>query len=345
MTVNLNNESVYMRVKQLVREMINADRPEYLASERVLMRKFNVSRNTVRRVLNELTQEKLLIAEHGRGYRVLYAPQGQEFTGRIGFAMHNDDDVFTNAVFRAVINEVFSHKLEPVVSIIDINNEKPTEKISRLLAVTDAVFIHSMVLRTDAILPEANLHRILELPYPVEKNALGGISADMYKGARMLTRHLVECGHRGIATLMADEPRRRGFKRVMKQHRLAVAEHLQIPCRGFRHPAYEAMGKLLEHREEFTAVICQNDSAALGAMERCFLEGIRVPEEISIVGFDNIHDAQFFPVPLTTAGIELELMAKKALNMLLEGLRTGKVQSAVKLKPELIIRNSVKDLT
>lgn len=345
MTDNLNNESVYMRVKQLVREMINSDRPEYLASERNLMNKFDVSRNTVRRVLNDLVQEKLLIAEHGRGYRVLYAPEGREFFGRIGFAMHNDDDAFTNAVFRAVINEVFSRRLEPIVNIIDIKNEDPTEKISRLLAVTDAVFIHSNVLRTGAILPETNFHRMLELPYPVKETELGGISADMYKGARMLTRHLVENGHREIATLIADEPRCLGFERIMKQHRLNVTKHLQISCRGYRHPAYEAMGELLKYRGEFTAVICQNDSAALGAMERCFLEGIKVPEEISIVGFDNIHDSQFFPVPLTTAGIELKLMAKKALNMLLEGLRTGKCQPAVKLKPELIIRKSVKNLT
>ena len=345
MATNLNNESIYIQVKQLVREMINVDRPEYLASERKLMQKFDVSRNTVRRVLNELTQEKLLIAEHGRGYRVLYSPEGREFAGRIGFAMHNDDDVFTNAVFRAVINEVFSRRLEPVVSIIDIKNENPTEKISRLLAVTDAVFIHSTVLRTGTVLPETNFHRMLELPYPVEETALGGISADMYKGARMLTRHLIENGHRKIATLMADKPRFLGFERVMKQHRLTIAEHLQIPCRGYRHPAYEAMGELLKYRGEFTAVICQNDSAALGAMERCFLEGVKVPEEVSIVGFDNIHDSQFFPVPLTTAGIKLELMAKKALNMLLEGLRTGKCQSAAKLKPELIIRNSVSNLT
>jgi DNA-binding LacI/PurR family transcriptional regulator len=104
------------------------------------------------------------------------------------------------------------------------------------------------------------------------------------------------------------------------------------------------MGELLKYRGEFTAVICQNDSAALGAMERCFLEGVKVPEEISIVGFDNINDARFFPVPLTTAGIELGAMAKKALNMLLEGLRTGKSQPAVKLKPELIIRSSVRNL-
>ena len=345
MTANSNNESVYMRVKQLVREMINVDRPEYLASERALMRKFEVSRNTVRRVLNELTQEKMLIAEHGRGYRVLYAPEGEKFAGRIGFAMHNDDDVFPNAVFRAVINEVFSRKLEPVVSIIDINNENSTEKISRLLSATDAVFAHSAVLKSDAVLPEANHHRILELPYPVENTGLGGISADMYKGARMLTRHLIENGHRKIATLIADEPRQLGVERILKQNRLVITDYLHISCRGYRHPAYVAMGELLKHRGEFTAVICQNDSAALGAMERCFLEGIKVPEEISIVGFDNIHDAQFFPVPLTTAGIKLEVMAKKAINMLLDGLRTGKVQHPVKLKPELIIRNSVENLT
>lgn len=333
-----------MRVKQLVREMIHTTRPEYLASERVLMREFDVSRNTVRRVLNELVQEKLLIAEHGRGYRVLYAPEGREFAGRIGFAMLNDDDVFTNAVFRAVINEVFSRKLEPVVSIIDINNENPTEKIFRLLAATNAVFIHSAALQADAVLPKMDLHRMLELPYPVKKTALGGISADMYKGARMLTRHLIEYGHHKIAALIADKPRQLGFERVMKQHRLTVSGHLQLSCRGYRHPAYAAMGELLKYRGEFTAVICQNDSAALGAMERCFLEGVKVPEEISIVGFDNINDARFFPVPLTTAGIELGAMAKKALNMLLEGLRTGKSQPAVKLKPELIIRSSVRNL-
>jgi len=343
---SFNKESLHIRVKQLIRKLINDERPEYLVSERELQRRFNISRTTIRKAMSELVQEKRLIAEHGRGYRVLYGVKGEELCGKIGFALLNNDDVFVNAVFRNMIDEVFSKKFEPVVTIIDLRYESPAEKLSKLLAVTDAVFIDSSILRDHHdVLPKTELFRCLALPYTVKDMPVCSITADINQGARLLTQHILDNGHRKIATLLADKDRIEGFELAMNKYGVGVDDGLTCKCRGYRHAAYNAMNDLLARRRDFTALLCQNDIAALGAMEQCFKQGIKVPEDISIVGFDNIHEAELFPVPLTTAGIDLKILCKKALTLLLEGLRTGESQKSLKLKPKLIIRQSIRNIS
>lgn len=345
MTNNLSKDTLNVRVKQLMRKLIDDERPEYLASERELQRKFNISRTTVRKALSELVQEKRLIAEHGRGYRVLYGIDGNALSGKIGFALLNNNDEFVNAVFRTLIDEVFSKKFEPVVTIIDLRHENPAEKLSKLLAVTDAVFIHSGILHAfNDALPETELFRCLALPYAVKDMPICSIMADMKYGARLMTKYLLDNKHRNIAALLSDSDRKEGFEMTMNRHEVKIDNTLQKKCGGYRYDAYNATGELLTEHRNFTALICQNDIAALGAIEQCFKQGIKIPDEISIVGFDNIRESEFFPVPLTTAGIDLKILAQKALNLLLEGLRTGASRKAVKIKPELIIRQSVRNM-
>ncbi len=347
MTDDLYRESLHVSVKHLIRKMIDNKRPEYLTSERELQREFKISRTTIRKALNELIQEKRLVAEHGRGYRVLYGVNGKTLSGKIGFVLLNDNDEYANAVFRALIDEVFSKKFEPVVTIIDLHHENPAEKLSKMFSVTDAVFINSGILRKYSdILPTAELFRCLVLPYAyaAKDMQICSIMADMKKGARLLTKYLLANGHRKIAALFYDSDRIEGFKYEMDKHGVKIDNDLQEKCRGYRYDAYIATGNLLSRRRDFTALICQNDTAALGAIEQCFKQGIKIPDEISIVGFDNIRESELFPVPLTTAGIDLKTLSKKALNLLLEGLRTGNSREAFKLKPELIIRQSVRNI-
>ena len=345
MADNSNKESLHLRVKQLIRKLIDDESPEYLTSERELQRRFKISRTTIRKALNELVQEKRLVAEHGRGYRVLYGINGKTLSGKIGFALLNNDDEFANSVFRTLIDEVFSKKFEPVVTIIDLRCENPAEKLSKLLAVTDAVFINSAILQKyHDILPETELFRCLALPYVAGDPRVCGIMADMEYGAKLLTKHLLKNGHRKMAALLSDSDRMKGFKNTMDKHGVEIDNNLLGKCRGFRYNAYNATGELLARRRDFSALICQNDIAALGAIEQCFKQGIKVPDEISIVGFDNIRESEFFPVPLTTAGIDLKTLSKKALKLLLEGMRTGEKRKIFKIKPELIIRQSVRNI-
>jgi DNA-binding LacI/PurR family transcriptional regulator len=340
-----NKESLHIKVKQQLRLLIDDKQPDYLTSERQLQKELGISRTTVRKALNELIQEKRIIPEQGRGYRVLYGKNKSRILGKIGFALMNDSDVFVNSVFQTMFDEVFSKKLEPVVTIIDLRYENPAEKISRLLAVTDGIFINSKILRSYSQFPSKEMYRCVALPYTVPESPVCSIMADMKEGARIITKRLLADGHRKIATLFSDSDRSEGFHEVMNKNGIKIIEKLHPEVGGYRHLAYEAMGRLLSETRDFTAVICQNDIAALGAIEQCFRLGIKVPEDISIVGFDNISEAELFPVPLTTAGIDLKLMCKKAMDFLLEGLRTGKCQEAVKFKPDLVIRKSIKKIS
>ncbi|MCP3965181.1 MAG: GntR family transcriptional regulator [Lentisphaerae bacterium] len=339
-----SKDPLHKRFKSILRSMITDRQLEFLPSEREMQREFGISRTTVRKALNELVSEKRIIAVHGKGYKVVYNKTDSELCGKIGFIIDNGNDVYVDVVFKALIEEVFSKGFEPVVTVIDRRYESPAEKTAALGASTDGLFIRSSLCDDPALLKELESHynRCVIFPFTNEKNTqFTSISADMGEGARILTNHLLRMGHRKIAVLTSDLFRRQGVLDVFEKRGFNLSGDLLKNCRGTRHDGYETMGMLLSEKADFTAVICQNDACALGVMERCLKEGIKVPEQVSIVGFDNIFDSARYPVPLTTAGINIKTMCREALIMLLEGIRGGKTVAGKAIKPELIKRGSV----
>ncbi|WP_305004061.1 LacI family DNA-binding transcriptional regulator [Salinibacterium soli] len=129
------------------------------------------------------------------------------------------------------------------------------------------------------------------------------VSIDQYRGARAATRHLIELGHRSIVHLAGptEAPdaieRLRGWRDEMTAHRLVVGEvsHGDWSAKsGFE------LGMQLEGIEPGTAVFAANDYMALGLVSALHARGLRVPEDVSIVGFDDVPEAAYLLPPLTT---------------------------------------------
>jgi DNA-binding LacI/PurR family transcriptional regulator len=111
---------------------------------------------------------------------------------------------------------------------------------------------------------------------------------------------------------------------------------------------YQAMGELLQASPRPTAVLCLNDRMAFGAIQRVMAEGLRVPEDISILGYDDIVDSAFFNPPLTTVRQPAREMGIKAAEMLFELIERKHQRKAspdhghdpVTFSTELVIRHS-----
>jgi LacI family transcriptional regulator len=102
-------------------------------------------------------------------------------------------------------------------------------------------------------------------------------------------------------------------------------------------PAHE----LLSHGGEFTSIVCYNDEAAIGAIRACKDHGLRVPEDVSVVGFDDIRSAAFYNPSLTTIRQPLNQMGIVAARILLQRIRGQEtVPDTVPIQPELVIRES-----
>ena len=108
---------------------------------------------------------------------------------------------------------------------------------------------------------------------------------------------------------------------------------------------YEAAKKLLSIENKPTAIFCFNDYSAYGVINYCFENKIKIPEDISVAGFDDIEFSSLGFVGLTTIRQPVEEIAEKAIKILIDKIEgNSKTEVITKLEPKLIIRNSTKKL-
>lgn len=173
---------------------------------------------------------------------------------------------------------------------------------------------------------------------------------DQRRAAELMLHHLYQLGHRKIAFMRggshssdADE-RWQCTEAIAREMNIEIRPELttrltlrvSTPELGFE-PACE----LLNRRGEFTAMVCYNDVAAIGAIRAILNHGLRVPRDISVIGFDDIHDAAYHNPSITTIRQPLHQMGKMAARILLDRLRNrGPIPNPPPVLPELIIRES-----
>jgi LacI family transcriptional regulator len=197
-----------------------------------------------------------------------------------------------------------------------------------------------------------------ELPVPVVTisghNQMAGVTnivVNHNRAAQLALKHLVQLGHRRIAFIKGQdfssdteirwksnmEAAARLGLRVKPKLTVQLAEDSPSP-----HVGYRATKRLLQSNEPFTAILAFNDVSALGAIRALFEAGVRVPEDVSVVGFDDIQSAEFQHPGLTTIRQPLREMGRTAAEVVLGRVRNPSTRRALEImvEPELIIRES-----
>lgn len=180
------------------------------------------------------------------------------------------------------------------------------------------------------------------------------IEDNSFNGGYIATKHLIDCGHKAIG-LIAGEldkttaiTRYEGFVKAMNEANLPIHENWIME--GFFEPedGYECMNRILVQDNLPTAVFCCNDVMALGAISAITEKGLRVPDDISIIGYDNIHSSRFYAPPLTTIHQSKSRLGAQAVNLLFERIANKDNDSHEKhriaIHPELVLRKSVRNL-
>jgi DNA-binding LacI/PurR family transcriptional regulator len=169
---------------------------------------------------------------------------------------------------------------------------------------------------------------------------------DNIAAGRMAAEHLLELGHRECAhigrprdTHIARE-RLDGYCDAL-QAAGAPGPAVELADDWHLSSGYDAMRKLLDRGAAFSAVYCAGDQLALGAMRALREAGIRIPEQVSVVGTDDIEYAAYFEPPLTTVRQPIEAMATQGLELLLN-LLSGEESTAKRIvvEPQLVVRAS-----
>ncbi len=169
------------------------------------------------------------------------------------------------------------------------------------------------------------------------------VDVDNLDAASRATQHLISFGHRHIlhitgpnASFVANQ-RRAGFVATMRRNKL---KPLIIEGDWSIEAGYNVGREFDFDGSGVTAVFTANDSVALGLLKACRERGIRVPERLSIVGFDDIPEAAYFDPPLTTMRQEFRAIGHEAMSMLLRTLAGEKDAESDFLKLEFMVRDS-----
>ena len=180
------------------------------------------------------------------------------------------------------------------------------------------------------------------------------IEDNSFNGGYIATKHLIDCGHKAIGLIAGEldkttaRTRYEGFVKAMNEANLPIHENWIME--GFFEPedGYECMNRILVQDNLPTAVFCCNDVMALGAISAITEKGLRVPDDISIIGYDNIHSSRFYAPPLTTIHQSKSRLGAQAVNLLFERIANKDNDSHEKhriaIHPELVLRKSVRTL-
>lgn len=171
------------------------------------------------------------------------------------------------------------------------------------------------------------------------------------EGGYLATRYLINNGHTDIACLsghfekMACKERISGCKRALAEAGLTLPEDWLLEGNFECDTAVIAADKILAMDKKPSAVFCFNDIMALGLMSRLQEKGMKIPEDISIIGYDNIDLSAYFSPPLTTIHQPKRRVGKTAVEILLERIKDkDHAKQVFEMFPELVERSTVKKL-
>lgn len=305
-----------------------------LAPELELAAQLGVSRGTVRQAMDLLVDQGLLQRTPGKGSFVR-ASDGQARSQLIGMVVPYLRDSLTTDVLRGVEATLRRSGYSLIFCHSEGDLQLEGAQIERLLREG----IRGLILFPIAVQEEpALLARLLppRLPLVVIDRRLPGVTADYVLvdnlgGAYRAVEHLLALGHRRIACVSLPErpssvvERIHGYQQALRDAGILPLAPIDLALRGgpahASVPSYSAdelapVDQALAMHEPPTAFFCVNDFIALGVLQHVRARGIRVPDELALVGFDDIALAPYMPVPLTTVAqpkYEIGVQAAQAL--------------------------------
>ena len=172
------------------------------------------------------------------------------------------------------------------------------------------------------------------------------VMIDNFKASLDATLYLISLGHRRIAYLgdrsgyQSDAERYQGYRQALKEAGIGVETSLTVHGNGKPEGAVTPASQLLALSDPPTAIFCYNDLTALGAMQEVRKHGLRIPEDISVVGFDDLYLSQYLNPALTTVRQPMRQMGRLAMETLLRIFAGTESGHAIRVPGELIVRGS-----
>ena len=330
---------------------------EQIGSHQALADKYDVSLITVKKALADLINEGILFSRVGKGTYVARksAPVDLSKHRTIGLVLSDLKDPFFSLIVHGIEQKTSEKGYNLLLSSSARRLEKEDNQIRHFRRIgVDGMIIASMTHLYRATRTIRELHRD-NFPYAVvsymEDEDICFVGTDHEEGAYLATQHLAQLGYRRIGYINGEEGnllgevRKRGYRRALRQYDQPFNDDFvfRLPYKGGRHyyqSGYEIARRFLALTEKPEAIFAYNDLTALG-FQRAIIElGLKVPDDVALVGFDDIERSQFAQVPLTTIRQPTDEIGALAVETIVDRINGRPVSPRTILKPKLIVRES-----
>lgn len=308
--------------------------------------------------VSEATRERIAEAARGLGYRPIATTSRQHrrplTVTLVIRALHGDSPAanrFYGPVLSGVEERCRKLHIRLILSVMPVDQYNHPIEIPHAITdqLSDGLILVGANLADSAGLLDGGQPAVLVDAY-ADDGIFDAVETDNIYGAKAAVEYLVSRGHRNIA-IVGTEPgafpsilqRRQGYEQAM---RAAGLEPIYIDAPYYEHERAAALAvTYLRTRPEVTAVFCANDQVAITFIQAAHPAGISVPDQVSVVGFDDIDLSSFISPALTTLAVDKAGLGRLAVTLLLHRLDVGEeCTTSTLLRPQLVERQSVRTI-
>lgn len=359
----VNKQLKYLQLMEDLKEQILSGQflaGDKLPSENELAAQYQVSRQTVRRAIAILEQMGYVYAMHGKGTFCSELVRHTKTSKNIAVVTTYLSDYIFPRVIQGIDNVLTSQGYSIILKNTRNSRSQEARCLEELLQKDiDGVIIEPS--KSQIYCRHRHLYEQLEayqIPYVFIQGCFEQMKdkphvlMDDYKGGYLITKYLIEMGHQQIAGIFkADDSqgqnRHKGYVKALQEAGRAYNPEQVIwfyTEDRHIHP-YEGIQGLMKQYPTIDAVVCYNDQIALKVIKALQEMGIKVPDDLSVTGYDNSYIARADNLQLTTMAHPQEQLGQMAATLLLTLIQNGKVEEEINkllIEPELVIRNSCK---
>jgi len=298
------------------------------------------------------TQEKVLAAARQLGYsvNVIARNMSAERTHTLGLITHDFVEYGPATILASAQAAARAHEHFLMVAGTEPDADAIYEQIMRLDSWrVDGIFVAVPMMGEwhQELFQRLQLHiPVVWLEGAALSAGINSVGVDNVRGGELAVEHLVALGHRRIGVVtgphhwLAAQHRIFGWRSAMAAAGLDPAEAAMAEGDWTTPGGYRAACDLLARCPGLTAIVAHNDNMALGAMRALHERGLRVPADVSVIGYDDIPSAPYLDPPLTTVRQNLARVGQVAVDLLIEAGEDPAVIRQETVTPELIVRQS-----
>jgi LacI family transcriptional regulator len=343
-----------------------------VATIREVAKESGFSCSTVSIVLNDAplaryipasTKSRIERAAKNLGYRpnVFARTLRNQRTHTVGVIVFDMTDPYCMPVLRGIESTLYQARLLPILT--DAHNERSRfehylemlldRRVEALIVVANWLFVNIEVLGD---LKKSNVPTVM-IGRDLRAGSIGSITVDNEAGGQSAMKHLYSLGHRHIGFIRGPKhitdtaPRWEGVRSFAARNGLELDAEMVLDLAGSSDPlssfdaGYNLTKELLGRKRRFTALMAFDDMTAFGAIRALSKSGIRVPEQCSVIGFDDVAHSRVLTPSLTTIRQPLLEMGQLAVAMIAEGISAVQEKRKITLshrilRPELVVRDS-----